>query len=178
MKLIKAETKKQYARIRKLYKTAFPVQERKLFWLIKQKQKQGLVDIWMLEQNQEFAGLAITMKNKDLVLLDYFAIAQNQRASGQGSKALKCLLKYYEKKRFFLEIESTLGKAKNQKERERRKHFYLKNGMTEIGMVADVFGINMELLGYDCGLTFEEYISVYRNAYGRRKAKRLKRVPI
>lgn len=132
------------------------------------------MDIWVLEEKQEFIGFAITMKSKDLVLLDYFAIAGEKRASGFGSEALRSLQKYYGNQRFFLEIESTLGKADNQEQREKRKRFYLANDMTEIGMTVDVFGTEMELLGHGCSLDFAEYTSVYSNVYGRRKAEKLK----
>lgn len=132
------------------------------------------MDIWALEKEQEFIGLAITMKSEDFVLLDYFAIAGEKRASGYGSEALKSLQEYYGNKRFFLEIESTHGKADNQEQRERRKRFYLANNMTEMGIRVDVFGTEMELLGYGCSLDFAEYVSVYRDVYGRRKAEKLK----
>lgn len=174
MELIRANAKMHFTNIKKLYQEAFPRYEKKPFWLIKYKQKQGLVDIWVLEKEGEFIGLAITMKSNDLVLLDYFAIAGEKRASGFGSEALRSLQEHYRGKRFFLEIESTKGKAHNQEQRERRKGFYLANHMTEIGMTVDVFGTEMELLGYDCNLDFAEYVSVYSDVYGKRKADKLK----
>lgn len=174
MKLIKADTNQQYRRIKNVYQSSFPKYEKKPFWLIKQKQKQGLVDIWELSDGGEFIGLAIIMKAKDLVLLDYFAIAEDKRASGYGSKALSCLQEYYKKNRFFLEIESTHGKAENQKQREQRKSFYLSNQMTEIGIIVDVFGTEMEVLGYECSLDFGEYKSVYEVVYGKGKSEKLR----
>lgn len=174
MRFTQARTKKQYREIRKLYESSFPKCEKKPFWLIKQKQKRGLVDIWQIEEAGEFMGLAITMKSGDLVLLDYFAMAEDKRGEGCGSHALQMLQKHYKDRRFFLEIESTREESENREQRERRKHFYLQNRMTELGMLVDVFGTEMEVLGYRCDLNYAEYVSVYREVYGKRKADRLK----
>ncbi len=176
MKFKRAKTRAELAEVKDLYEEAFPVCEKKPFWLIKHKQRKGLVDIWRIEEGDEFTGLAITMKAKDLVLLDYFAMAEKKRGGGCGSHALKMLQKHYGDKRFFLEIESTYGRAENQADRERRKHFYLRNQMTETGMLVDVFGTEMEVLGYRCILNYEEYVSVYREIYGSIKARGLKKI--
>ncbi|MDD7378011.1 MAG: GNAT family N-acetyltransferase [Lachnospiraceae bacterium] len=174
MRLVEANTREQIQKIRKLYEDAFPKCEKKPFWLINRRKKQGLVDIWELQDEEGFAGLAIMMKAGDLVLLDYFAVDTQRRGSGCGSKALQCLQEHYEKQRLFLEIESVYGEAENQKDRERRKKFYLTNDMEEMGILVDVFGTEMELLTYQCSLTYEEYLSVYRQVYGERKAGKLK----
>ena len=54
----------------------------------------------------DFLGLAITILYKDIVLLDYFAVDDNQRNNGAGSSALRMLLERYLGKRFLLEIEA------------------------------------------------------------------------
>ena len=156
-------------KIKKLYMKAFPVSERKPFGLIKQKAKGSESDVFMLCEGGEFLGLAITMCAEDLVLLDYFAVHEKRRGSGCGSKALGLLRERYAGKRLFLEIESVyekLDSLEEMKTRKRRKHFYLQNGLTEIGVWARLFGVNMELLGFDCKVTFEEYRGLYRKIYG------------
>lgn len=174
MKLVQAKTRQQYKKIKAVYESSFPKYEKKPFWLIKHKQKSGSVDIWELRDQDEFVGIAITMKAKDLVLLDYFAIAEENRGEGYGSKALNLLKKYYKEKRFFLEIESTKGNAANQIEREKRKRFYLNNQMQEMGILADLFGTEMEVLGFDFSLNFAEYKSVYEIVYGAKKVRKIK----
>ena len=82
-------------KIKKLYMRAFPLNERKPFKLIKQKAKGSMSDVWMLDEDGEFLGLAITMNADDLVLLDYFAIHEKKRSVGCGSKALKLLQEKY-----------------------------------------------------------------------------------
>ncbi|MBQ8596993.1 MAG: hypothetical protein IJ409_04305 [Lachnospiraceae bacterium] len=140
--------------------------ERKPFKMIKQKAAGSETDVWMLDEGGEFMGLAITMNANDLVLLDYFAIHEKKRGGGIGSRALKLLQEQYEGKRFFLEIESVYEEAEDLEMRKRRKNFYLRNGLTEIGIMAKLFGVNMELLGFGCKVSFAEYRGLYRQIYG------------
>lgn len=153
-------------KIKKLYMKAFPLNERKPFKLIKHKAAGSETDVWMLDEDGEFFGLAITMNAHDLVLLDYFAIHEKKRGGGYGSRALKVLQEQYAGKRFFLEIESVYEEAEDLEVRKRRKNFYLCNGLTEIGIMAKLFGVNMELLGFGCKVSFEEYRGLYRQIYG------------
>ena len=153
--------------ISKLYKKAFPLMERKPLWLMRSKERQGKADAWIIEEDGCFVGFAITMNSGDLVMLDYFAVAEDARGKGYGSDGLKWLQEKYKDYRFFLEIESTHVKASNMEQRLGRKAFYEKNGMSEAGVSARVFGVEFDCLGYDCKVGFEEYRKLYRACYGR-----------
>lgn len=166
MKLREITSGSDWKNLKQLYKAAFPEYERKPLWIVRMKHRKGEADIWVIEHEGEFAGMTITVNELDMVLLDYFAICDEKRNCGLGGKALQMLQKKYEGKRFFLEIESVDENAENAKERVRRKEFYLRNGMSEIGVRANVYTVDMELLGYNCDLTFEEYMSLYQASYG------------
>lgn len=101
-----------------------------------------------------------------MVLLDYFAIAEDYRGQGEGSEALMLLQALYSDKKFFLEIEEPDETAENQKERLRRKAFYLRNGMQETGIRIKLFGVPMEILATDSSLNFEQCAKLYRALYG------------
>ncbi len=81
----------------------------------------------------------------------------------------------YKNRKFFLEIESVYEKCENREQRKHRKQFYLKNGMTEMKIMVNLFGTNMEVLGYQCKLDFETYRSVYEYAYGKGILKNVKK---
>ncbi len=149
-----------------LYTEAFPKNERKPFTMIREKHREKRTDVWVVEQDDEFSGLAITMNSRDLVLLDYFAISEKKRGKGLGGASLRVLFEKYRDKRFFLEVESLTVPADNKEERRRRKQFYLNNGMTEVGVNARLFGVEFEILGYDCEVSFQEYFSLYDDIYG------------
>lgn len=166
MRLKKVDFRKDWKKIKQLYKTEFPRYERKPLWIVRMKHRKGEADIWVIEHQGEFAGFAITVNELDMVLLDYFAISEDKRSGGLGGRALKLLQEKYENKRFFLEIECEDDSAENAAERVRRKAFYLRNGMFEIGVKANVYTVDMELLGYNCDVTFEDYEKLYHASYG------------
>lgn len=166
----------EWKKIKCLYKTAFPKYERKPLGLIWIKTCQKKADIWIIESEGEFSGFAITMNEIDMVLLDYFAVSDEKRGAGLGTQALRKLQEYYAGKRFFLEIESVYVSAKNLPERCCRKQFYCSNGMREMGVRVNVFGTEMELLGHNCRVSFEEYNLLYRMSYGKWAAGNIKKV--
>ena len=178
MKLIKASDLKKYFRIYRLYHSSFPIREKKPFFSMVKRNRNGKMDMWYLEESGSYIGLAITMKWKDMVLLDYFAIRKDLRAKGYGGKALALLQNYYKGKRFLLEIENVYGNAHNQIDRERRKKFYLKNNMKSMKMFVHLFGTDMEILGYNCNITYEEYLSIYANIFNFKKASLIKQIHI
>lgn len=171
MKLREPGAKADWKAIKQLYRSAFPLNEKKPFWLIKNKFEKGQADVWVLERAGAFSGFAITMNGGDLVLLDYFAVCADKRSGGIGGEALKSLQEKYSDRRFFLEIESVDKPSPKLSERLRRKKFYLANGMQEMGVNVKLFGVDMELLGYNCAVSFEEYRNLYLNTYGNWAAR-------
>lgn len=156
----------QWLKLYRLYRAAFPASERKPFGVIIRMYRQNKSDVWCVEKKGHFAGLATTINGNGLILLDYFAVDKAHRGQGIGSGAMEQLQRIYGTKGLFVEIESTQEDAPNQAEREKRKHFYQRAGMAELGVSARVFGVNMELLGSRCSLDFEKYRTFYRIHYG------------
>ncbi len=165
----------QWIRIYRLYQAAFPGEEKKPFSMIRSMHKKGKSDVWYFEENGRFAGLVITINGPDKVLLDYLAVDKKQRGKGLGSGMLRQMREQYAGKGIFLEIETVTEAAENYEERKRRKHFYLSNGMAEMKVYVELFGVEMELLGYNCILTFEEYHAFYRDNYNAWAAEHVKR---
>lgn len=197
IRLVKAGQRQQISNIRKLYQEAFPAAERKPFSLIQCKCREGVTEMLAIEnEDGTFLGLAITILDRDIALLDYFAIAPGCREGGVGSAAFGLLKKRYEKRRFILEIENTttaniecdpavkkLNDAEKreavkqiQKQRLRRKSFYLRNGMTQLPFYVNLFGVDMEMLSCGCAVEFEEYRGVYEHVYGRFAAGKIRLV--
>lgn len=167
----------QWLKIYRLYQSAFPNNEKKPFSMIRSMCKKGKSDVWYFEEGGRFVGLVITINGPDKVLLDYLAVEKKHRGKGFGSGMLRQMREQYAGKGVFLEIETVTEEAENYEERKRRKSFYLSNGMTELKVHVELFGVEMELLGYDCTLTFEEYHAFYRDNYNAWAAEHVKRVP-
>ena len=176
MKIKQAKNIIQKIKIYRLYMSAFPKCERKPFSIILKMQKKGKTDLWYAESDGKFVGTGATINSDDIILLDYFAISPKNRGKGIGTELLKALRSLYPDKGFFLEIEKVYEDAENAAERKRRKNFYLSSGMKELGTNAKLFGVDMELLGFDCSLTFDEYREFYRVNYGEFAAKNIRHI--
>ena len=166
MKIIKATDEHRLQFIEDLYMRAFPKAERKPFQLMVQKQAEGTMELLSIEEDNIFLGLAVFAHDKDIALLDYFAISDEMRGQGIGSRAIKALQKIYAGKRFVLEIETTKKPCKDLELREHRKAFYLRNGLHPMAFDVILFGVEMEVLSNADHLNFDEYLDVYKNACG------------
>ena len=148
-------------RLRKLYREAFPKSERKPFSVIRRLEREGKGDILAFYEDGAFLGMATTVKNDDIVLIDYFAVHKKKRSEGYGSRMLPLLVNLYTPRGVFLEIERVTDSAPNSEERERRREFYTRLGFSSMGVFVDLFGVEMELLGYNTTLTYREYFDFY-----------------
>ena len=165
IKLRKPKNHLDWLRLYGLYRSAFPAAERKPFGIIAKMYRRGRSDVWCLEAEGRFAGLATTVNGGELVLLDYFAVKKRQRGKGIGSAAMARMQRIYADKGFFVEIESTWEDAPNLAQRQKRKRFYEAAGMEAMEVQADVFGVKMELLGSRCRLDFDRYRAFYHDHY-------------
>lgn len=164
MKLIKATSEQQLNVVEELYLRAFPATERKPFPEMVERQKMNTMDIFSIESENGFWGLAILAHDKDITLLDYFAISDELRGQGLGSLAIRSLQELFKDRRFILEIETTKKPCIDLEMREQRKSFYLRNGLHTMDFDVNLFGVEMEILSNAEHISYEEYIDVYRNA--------------
>lgn len=148
-----------------LYIRAFPVAERKPFWVILKMYRKGKSHIWCIRRGKDFLGMATTINGGDLILLDYFAVEKTHRGGGIGTAAMLALQEKYHDKGLFVEIESTLEAGPDQNQRIRRKRFYMGVGMEDLHTRASVFGVPMELMGSRCSLDFDGFQNFYREHY-------------
>ena len=168
---------RQWLEIYRLYRASFPRPERKPFSIIVKAWHRGTTDIWCFEGQGKFLGFATTMNGRDLIMLDYFAVERKHRGEGVGTAALKQVLAQYPDKGFFLEIESAYEPGADQEKRQKRKNFYLHCGLKPLNVMANVFGVPMELLGVNCALDFEKYHNFYRDNYRKMALKHITRLP-
>ena len=172
--LRKPKNSLDWLRLYRLYLQAFPPAERKPFSRITGMYREGKADVWCVESDGHFAGLATTVNGGDLILLDYFAVVKRHRGKGTGSAAMARMQQIYGSKGFFVEIESTKEDAPNLAQRQKRKRFYEAAGMEPMEVYADVFGVQMELLGSRCRLDFDGYQAFYRDHYSPWAASHIK----
>ena len=155
----------QWFRIYALYRAAFPGCERKPFRMIVTMARRGKTDVWYAESGGRFAGFASTINGESIILLDYLAVDKKRRGRGEGSRILQALKENYAGEGLFVEIESPFENVPDRRMRLRRKNFYMTNGFAPADVMADVFGVHMELLCFNCSMDFSSYHAFYRDNY-------------
>lgn len=158
---------KRYQRdVFSLYQEAFPPEEKKPEELLLMLAGQGKMELLAVVEKGEFVGLMMNMLTPKTALLDYFAIASDKRNGGYGSRAIRKMLERFRGKKYIFEIEMQDESADNALERKRRKAFYLRNGLKETGIFANVYQTDFELLAPDGCLTYEEYVAMLETILG------------
>lgn len=162
MKLTEVRTAALRRAVKALYKSTFPLNERKPFSVILKKQKTGQMELLAITDDaEEFCGLVITILYRDLVLLDYFAVCPSRRGRNIGTTTLSLIRKRYPDRRLILEIEDPDAPCDNREERLRRRAFYLRNGMEIMPFRVDLFGVEMLILTAGGAVSFDEYHALF-----------------
>jgi len=177
IQLKKAVSPLEWMKVYRLYIDAFPASERKPFWVILQKVRIRKTDVWCLYADSKFAGFATTINGDHEVLLDYLAVKKAFRGKGIGRNALRAMMDRYQPHGMMVEIESPFEACEDQTERIRRKAFYRSCGMESFGVMANVFGVKMELMGRGCRMNFAQYQDFYRVHYSPWAAEHLSELP-
>ena len=164
---LKRVKKQDLRQVKELYKTAFPKEERRPFFLLNWEMKKRVMEILAVEENG-FAGLLISSFYKDIVLIEFLAIDDGRRGDGLGSKVLSLAKKRYKGRRIVLEIERPEPDCDPSDMKLRRKEFYERNGFFSTGTKTMLHGVPMILIA-ERGKTisFEEYKKLYQNTAGR-----------
>ena len=166
-----------WLRVYRAYLEAFPPSERKPFWLIVRMTRRGKSDTWCLHTGGRFAGFCSTINGAEAVLLDYLAVSPALQGKGIGTQTLYALQEKYHDHGLFVEIESPFEEGNDQTGRIRRKQFYMACGMKPFGVMANVFGVKMELLGRNCMLDYKAYHGFYLENYSAYAADHLQELP-
>lgn len=153
---------KDYKKVKSLYNSAFPKEERAPFWVMRRKARGGRADFLAAYDGDEFVGLVYIVCNEELAYLFYLAVDDTQRGKGYGSAILTAVKEMYKDKTVFLALEEMDERADNIEERRHRAAFYKKNGMEylpyklkEATVIYDVMGLgdNLTPEGYDALIT-------------------------
>lgn len=161
-----------------LYEQAFPPEEKKPRELMEKLQAEGKMELLAITEQGEFLGLAMNMLSGKGALLDYFAISEKKRSGGYGSRAVRMLQERFQGKTYIFEIEMQDPKAENAEDRKRRKAFYLRNGLKETQVLANVYHTDFELLTPDGMLSFEQYMEVLLDVLGEEGVEIIHPYPI
>lgn len=145
--------------IKELYEASFPKSEKKPF----EAMVEGSERMYAVVEEGRACGLLFTLEDANHILIDYFAVDPQARKRQIGSRVLQQFFAAHDKP-IVLEIEdpwSTEAPAERAL-RQRRKAFYLRNGMREQAYNVDLFGVRMEMLATVETFSFEAYLSLLK----------------
>ena len=157
----------QAARAGRLYRAAFPDNERAPLMLLARRAARGRADWWSICEDGVWRGFFYAVRHAELVYLFYFAVEPEARGQGCGTRALAALCAQYPHCRVFLAAEALDRGAENYEERVRRKRFYLRAGMEELHTRVREGDVIYELLGVGGAVAAREYGTLMRRWAGR-----------
>ena len=156
-----------FKRIKKLYKQAFPANERAPFFLLSAKAKKESVDFLGIYDEEKWVGLMYVVNNADLSYIFYFAVSGKERGKGIGSGALNAAKEKYAGRKIFLAIEQLDKTAANYQERVKRKQFYKRSGFIDLKMKLREAAVTYDLLGIGGTVSAKEYEDVIGRYLGK-----------
>ena len=164
MKRIFEDDKEIYAEIKTLYDSAFPKNERKeIKYLLEKGQDVG--EVYAFFDGEKFVGFTCLLSYHTICHVIYFAVAENLRDEGYGSKIIKAVCEAKKRKRVLVDIEMEEDDAPNEAQRVKRKEFYLRNGFKDTEITYRWEGEDYEILSYGGNCTKGEFRAFWSGIY-------------
>ena len=115
-------------RVKNLYESSFPVQERISWpWMVWMALL-GQADFLAYFDGQDFAGFSYSLRSKTSYYLLFLAIPAQQQSKGYGRQILQAVARRAGKRPIYLVIEPLDESADNYSQRLKRLAFYERNG--------------------------------------------------
>ena len=172
--LTENNTHERIERIRALYESAFPPDERMPFERVLQKRDSGVMHLLSVEsENGEFLGFANITLCLDALVLNYLAIDEKERNKGYGTAVIKELKTRYPERSIVIDIEDDGVPADNTEQRIRRRIFYEGLGFFAMPYRLDIFGVPSIIMSSGRSYSFEEYIEIFTHVFSAWGAQRV-----
>lgn len=134
-----------WKQINSLAKEAFPPEEYLAPDKLLEMSKADSFDFLALMDGNIFIGFMVVQTYENLAYLFFLAIDPPCRAKGYGSRAIETLRALYPGKKQVVDFEMEDEAAPNNKQRTKRRQFYLKNGYKETGLFLSYLGVDYEV---------------------------------
>lgn len=139
-------TGKNKKQIKKIYLSSFLKEDRMPFGLMRIMAKMNNTDFVSFYDNDILCGFAYMAIVENLVFVMFFAVDENLRSKGYGSRILEKIQSLYPDNKIIVSIERCDEAAEDIEERIRRKNFYLKNEYIETGYLIELSKKKQEIL--------------------------------
>ena len=133
-------------KIRDLYVSSFPKDERLPWWILRLPALLRGVEITGYYENDRLCGFAYTVSDARMLFVLFFAVHPAVRGNGYGTSILHLMKMSHPGKTVLLNIEPLDENAENYEERVRRFRFYEKNGFFDTGYHINEIGGKFRVL--------------------------------
>ena len=140
-----AQESRFWNQVNLLAKEAFPPEEYLAPEQLLKMAEEDRFDFWILSDGDTFVGFMVVQTYKNLAYLFFLAIDSSCRANGYGSRAIETLRVLYPDKIQVVDFEMLDESAPNNRQRIKRRQFYLKNGYKETGLFLSYLGVDYEV---------------------------------
>lgn len=137
---------KEATEIKKIYTDAFLKSERMPYWLMIAMANLWHTDLLAFYDGSKPIGMIYLGKTRKLIFIMFFAVDQELRSNGYGSKILKKISEMYPNKKIIISIERCDVDSDDLEIRKRRRNFYLRNGYQPTGYMVRLAGIEQEII--------------------------------
>lgn len=146
MKIVKVVRSKDKKRIKELYQSSFPKEERMPFILMLFMSCLWNTEFLAFYDEDKLCGIIYLAVLRKQTFIMFFAVDEKLRSHGYGSSILDEVQKLYPKHKLIVSIEPCFEHADNIEQKLRRKSFYLRNGYVETGYFMKLAGQVQEIL--------------------------------
>ncbi len=154
-------------KLKKLYNTAFPAEERAPFRFMMSRVKKGKAEMLAAFDGDEFVGFAYMVCHEDIAYLFYLAVDESKRGMGYGSLIIAGVKKKYHGKRIFLAREQLDKSAPNYSQRVSRREFYLRRGFEDQPLLIQEASVVYDVMSVGGYIYPEEYARLIKSWSGK-----------
>lgn len=144
-------------KMKRLYLTAFPAEERAPFCLVTHRARRGKAELLCAYDDAVFVGFVYMVCNETLAYIFYLAVADDKRGKGYGGQILDAIKKRYAGKRIFLAREQMDPSAPNYAQRVSRRNFYLRSGFEDLPLYIKEASVVYDVMGIGGCISPQEY---------------------
>lgn len=119
--------------VKRLYETAFPVDQRVPFWSLRLRSNMNGMEIAAYYDENVFCGFVCLLATDSAVYVYYLAVTSEQRGKGYGTQIIDDIKQRYKGKTIALDIEARDPRANDNDKRAARRKFYLRNDFRASG---------------------------------------------
>lgn len=161
-------------KMKALYISAFPAEERPAFSVLMRRLGRPFVDCYSIYCDDEWAGFTYVVNYNRLSYVFYLAISDSQRGKGIGSEVLLRLKDMYKNQTLLLAIEEVDESYDNYAQRVSRRNFYNRNGFNYYGFKIVEGSVTYDALSSDKDFDPDDYAKLFNRYAGRLLALLLK----